>query len=69
VADGTIAGFGLMSYRLALEAIAELAGLGEPSPAEEVGEVGAAGQVGEVGAAGQVGEVGAAGKPGGTGFR
>ena len=26
VADGTIAGFGLMSYRLALEAIAELAG-------------------------------------------
>src|SRR6185437_287972 len=30
VADGTIAGFGLMSYRLALEAIAELAGPGEP---------------------------------------
>ena len=26
VADGTIAGFGLLSYRLALEAIAELAG-------------------------------------------
>ena len=30
VADGTIAGFGLMSYRLALEAIAELVGPGEP---------------------------------------
>ncbi len=28
VADGTIAGFGLMSYRLALEAIAALAGAG-----------------------------------------
>ena len=29
VADGTIAGFGLLSYRLALEAIAELAGQDE----------------------------------------
>jgi 3-dehydroquinate dehydratase II len=29
VADGTIAGFGLLSYRLALEAIAELAGPGD----------------------------------------
>jgi 3-dehydroquinate dehydratase-2 len=29
VADGTIAGFGLMSYRLALEAIAELAAAGD----------------------------------------
>lgn len=29
VADGTIAGFGLMSYRLALEAIAQLAGRAE----------------------------------------
>jgi 3-dehydroquinate dehydratase-2 len=26
VADGTIAGFGLLSYRLALRAVAELAG-------------------------------------------
>jgi 3-dehydroquinate dehydratase II len=30
VADGTVAGFGLTSYRLALEAIAELAGAAEP---------------------------------------
>ena len=29
VADGTIAGFGLLSYRLALEAIAELAAAGD----------------------------------------
>jgi 3-dehydroquinate dehydratase-2 len=33
VADGTIAGFGLTSYRLALRAIAELAGGGRGSPA------------------------------------
>jgi 3-dehydroquinate dehydratase II len=31
VADGTIAGFGLLSYRLALEAIAELAATGDPT--------------------------------------
>jgi 3-dehydroquinate dehydratase-2 len=31
VADGTIAGFGLLSYRLALEAIAELAAAGDPT--------------------------------------
>jgi 3-dehydroquinate dehydratase II len=30
VADGTVAGFGLLSYRLALEAIAVLAGAGPP---------------------------------------
>ena len=54
VADGTIAGFGLMSYRLALEAIAELAGPGEP------------GEPGEPGAARPTGE---AGEPGGAGFR
>src|SRR5438552_3646671 len=37
VADGTIAGFGLMSYRLALEAIAELAGPGGPGEPGEPG--------------------------------
>jgi 3-dehydroquinate dehydratase-2 len=31
VADGTIAGFGLLSYRLALEAVAELAAAGDPT--------------------------------------
>ena len=57
VADGTIAGFGLMSYRLALEAIAELSGPGEP------GSPGGAGESGEPGRPGEPGE------PGGTGFR
>jgi 3-dehydroquinate dehydratase-2 len=58
VADGTIAGFGLMSYRLALEAIAELAGPGEPG---EPAEPGAAGEAGEPGAARATGEPGEAG--------
>ena len=35
VADGTVAGFGLMSYQLALQAIAELAA-GQPQSAEEL---------------------------------
>jgi 3-dehydroquinate dehydratase-2 len=54
VADGTIAGFGLMSYRLALEAIAELAEPGEP---------------GEPGAARAAGATGEAREPGEAGFR
>jgi 3-dehydroquinate dehydratase II len=52
VADGTIAGFGLMSYRLALEAIAELAGLAEPGGSGGAGEPGAAGDAAEPGGAG-----------------
>jgi 3-dehydroquinate dehydratase II len=43
VADGTIAGFGVLSYRLALEAIAELAGPGDPGAAREAGKPGGAG--------------------------
>jgi 3-dehydroquinate dehydratase II len=38
VADGTIAGFGLMSYRLALEAIAALAGAGQAAAGAAPGE-------------------------------
>jgi 3-dehydroquinate dehydratase II len=55
VADGTIAGFGLMSYRLALEAIAGLAGPGEPvEPGKpcEAGEPGKPGEAGERAGAG-----------------
>jgi 3-dehydroquinate dehydratase-2 len=33
VADGTVAGFGLMSYRLALEAVAAMVGEGRDGPA------------------------------------
>jgi 3-dehydroquinate dehydratase II len=58
VADGTIAGFGLMSYRLALEAIAELAGPDEPG---EPGEPGGATEPAEPGEAGKPGEAGGAG--------
>jgi len=38
VADGTVAGFGLVSYQLALQAIAELAAEAEParSPGPEL---------------------------------
>ena len=52
VADGTIAGFGLMSYRLALEAIAELAGRDEPGGpgrAREAGEPSGPSESGETG--------------------
>ena len=49
VADGTIAGFGLMSYRLALEAIAGLAGPGEPVEPGQPGEAGEPGKPGEAG--------------------
>jgi 3-dehydroquinate dehydratase II len=63
VADGTIAGFGLMSYRLALEAIAELADPGEPGEPGEPAEPGAAR------AAGATGEARATGEPGEAGFR
>ena len=49
VADGTIAGFGLTSYRLALEAIAELAAPGEPA---DPGGAGGNGGTGERGGAG-----------------
>jgi 3-dehydroquinate dehydratase II len=66
VADGTIAGFGLTSYRLALEAIAELAGPGE---ADEAGEPGAARGAGEAGQPGAAGAAREAGEPGGAGFR
>jgi 3-dehydroquinate dehydratase-2 len=66
VADGTIAGFGLMSYRLALEAIAGLAGPDEP------GQPGGAGEPGELGGAEDPGTTGRRdepGEPGGAGFR
>jgi len=58
VADGTIAGFGLMSYRLALEAIAELAGPGEPGEPGEPGAARAAGATGEAREPGEPGEAG-----------
>jgi 3-dehydroquinate dehydratase len=35
VADGTVAGFGLVSYQLALQAIAELAAEGAGEPAQD----------------------------------
>jgi 3-dehydroquinate dehydratase-2 len=52
VADGTIAGFGLMSYRLALEAIAELVAADEPAEPGEPAAPGEAGKPGEAGGAG-----------------
>ena len=58
IADGTIAGFGLMSYRLALEAIAELAGPGEPGEPGEPGAVGVTGEAREPGEPGEAGEAG-----------
>ena len=51
VADGTIAGFGLMSYRLALHAIAGMTG--------GAGQMGGAGQKGGAGRAGGAGRTGA----------
>jgi 3-dehydroquinate dehydratase-2 len=54
VADGTIAGFGLMSYRLALQAIAGMAGsAGDAAGAEATAGEGAGAGAGE--AAGQPG--------------
>ncbi len=49
VADGTVAGFGLMSYQLALQAIAELLA-GEPVSAEQA-QARAAQQAGQAGQA------------------
>ena len=66
VADGTIAGFGLMSYRLALEAIAELAGPGEPVEPGKPGETAERGRPGE---AAEPGKPGDAGERGGAGSR
>jgi 3-dehydroquinate dehydratase-2 len=48
VADGTVAGFGLMSYRLALHAIADMTG-----GAGQAGDAGQAGGAGRTGAGAQ----------------
>jgi 3-dehydroquinate dehydratase II len=66
IADGTIAGFGLMSYRLALEAIAALAGPGEPVKRGKQGEAAERGSPGE---AREPGKPGDAGQRGGAGSR
>jgi hypothetical protein len=56
VADGTIAGFGLMSYRLALHAIADMAGgAGQTGSADQSGGAGQAGGAARAGGAGRTG--------------